>query len=88
MRNLTIGCVAALVVTQAVGTTVAEDANADIPLTLEFVEDLQGDKVDTALSTATCVAPFDLNLESLMVDATVVCVALTLVTVIVSTASL
>ena len=53
----------------------ADDATADIPLTLEFVENFQGVEVDTELTTETCKAPFDLNLESQTIDATAVCEA-------------
>ena len=56
-------------------SSTADDADAEIQLTLEFVENFSGAKVDTALSTETCTAPFDLNLENRTVNTILVCEA-------------
>ncbi len=56
-------------------SSTGEDANADIPLSLEFAENVQSGKLDTALSTTSCKAPFDLNLANRTVATTVTCEA-------------
>jgi hypothetical protein len=57
-----------------------QEATADIPLLLEFAGNVGTAKVDTALSTASCQAPFDLTLEDRTVSATVTCEAGTVLT--------
>ena len=58
----------------------AEDASADVELDLEFVANVQGQKVSTSLSSTTCQAPFDLHLESRTVTSAVICEAGTVLT--------
>jgi len=57
------------------GISRAEDANTDIELDLEFVEDVAVAEFSTELSDAKCVAPFDLNLENVLVLDTLTCEA-------------
>jgi hypothetical protein len=57
-----------------------EDASEDIPLILEHASDVATGKVDTELSSATCQAPFDLQLTDRTVTATVTCEAGTVLT--------
>jgi hypothetical protein len=52
-----------------------QDADNDIPLIQEFADSVETGKVDTALSSASCQAPFDLNLSDRTVDSLLVCEA-------------
>jgi FG-GAP-like repeat len=56
-------------------SSTAEDAATDIELSLEPGSDLGTGLVDTELSTTSCVAPFDLQIENMTVDEPVVCEA-------------
>jgi FG-GAP-like repeat len=52
-----------------------EDADHDIPLTLEYTPDQGTGRVDTVLSSASCQAPFDLQLADRTVGEAVTCAA-------------
>jgi hypothetical protein len=52
-----------------------EDANADIPLNLEYTANVGTAKIDTALSTASCQAPFDLQLSNRTIGGSLTCEA-------------
>ena len=49
---------------QTEGTSEADDASAEIPLVLEYAANVGTDKVDTALTSASCKAPFDLDIPA------------------------
>jgi FG-GAP-like repeat len=57
-----------------------EDASADIPLSLEYAPDATTATIDTTLSSATCKAPFELELAERTVGAPVTCEAGTVLT--------
>ena len=54
---------------------VAEDPVLDLPLVEQDAMEVGTGVIDTALSTATCQAPFDLNLENRTISTALVCQA-------------
>ena len=61
-------------------SSTGEDANADIPLILEFAENVKTGKVDTELTTASCQSAAALSLDNRTVSTTVTCEAGTVLT--------
>jgi hypothetical protein len=62
-------------------SSAARDASTPtVPLQLEFHPDTSTGLVDTDLTSATCQAPFELDLQSFLVSTTVVCEAGTTIT--------
>jgi hypothetical protein len=56
-------------------TSAGEDAVHDIPLTLEYAVNAVTQRIDTALTSASCRAPYDLDLSNRTVSSAVVCEA-------------
>jgi hypothetical protein len=57
----------------------AEDSSHDIPLSIEFADDVSTGRIDTVIYTSSCTAPFDLNLESATVSNPTTCQAGTII---------
>ncbi len=60
-------------------SSTGEDAVHDLPLTLELGVNSTTGVIDTVLSTASCTAPFDLNLSNITVSTSLVCEAGTVI---------